>query len=122
MGNKTKAKDSFTSSAGQSSRAASYLTFYQGLSNLKNGNKAKATEIFNSLVSDGDSRIKQKPEVDFFSKFGGKEAENIRLSQAYLLKGLGYKGMGDKTQAKENLQKAVELSSANLWAKAELQN
>ena len=122
MGNQTKAKDFFKLSATQNTRATSYLSFYQGLSIMKNGDKAKAMELFNSLVSDGERRISQRPEVDFFSKFGENEAENARLSQAYLLKGLGYKGLGNISQAKENLLKSVELSAGNLWAKVELQN
>jgi tetratricopeptide (TPR) repeat protein len=122
LGNKSKAKEFYTLSASKVSRTTNYLSFYQGLSILKNGDKAKATEIFNSLVSDGDKRLNQKPDVDFFSKFGENEAENSRLSQAYLLKGLGYKGLGNINQAKENLKKSVELSAGNLWAKVELQD
>ncbi|HBZ20486.1 MAG TPA: hypothetical protein DEO60_05110, partial [Bacteroidales bacterium] len=59
-------------------------------------------------------------EVDFFAKFGEKEAENARLSNGYLLKGLGNKGLGNKEAAKENLRKAVELSASNLYANTEL--
>lgn len=59
-------------------------------------------------------------DMDFFAKFGEREAENVRLSNAYLLKGLGYKGIGDAKSANENLSKAVELSASNLFAKVEL--
>ena len=59
-------------------------------------------------------------DIDFFAKFGEREAENVRLSNAYLLKGLGYKGLGDTKSANENLSKAVELSASNLWAKVEM--
>jgi hypothetical protein len=59
-------------------------------------------------------------DVDFFAKFGEREAENVRLSNAYLLKGLGYKGLGDIKSADENLRKAAELSASNLWAEVEL--
>ena len=44
----------------------------------------------------------------------------MQLSNAYLLKGLGYKGLGDTNSATENLKKAVELSASNLWANVEL--
>ena len=37
-------------------------------------------------------------DIDFFAKFGEREADNVRLSNAYLLKGLGYKGLGDSNQ------------------------
>lgn len=122
LGNKSKAKEFFNMSASRAARSMNYLSYYQGLSILKVGNKVKAVEIFNMLISDGENRLKQKQEVDFFSKFGGNEAENSRLSQAYLLKGLGYKGLGNINEAKVNLKKSVELSAGNLWASAELQN
>lgn len=122
LGNQAKAKSFYNLSANRSSRAVNYLDYYKALCNLKIGDKKKATDIFNSLISAGEQRIKQKPEVDFFSKFGENESENARLSQAYLLLGLGHKGLGNLVKGKENLAKSVELSAGNLWAKVELQN
>jgi tetratricopeptide (TPR) repeat protein len=91
------------------------------LSFLKLGNRSKASEYFNSLISEGDRQLKQETDIDFFAKFGEREAENVRFSTAYLLKGLGYKGLGDNTAATENLKKAVELSASNLYAKVEME-
>jgi hypothetical protein len=108
--------------ADDQSRQVSYIKYYQGLSCLKIGNKTKANEIFNSLVSEADNRIKRGEEVDFFAKFGESEAANVQLSNAYLLKGLGYKGMGEKEKTAENLRKAMELSASNLYAKVESDN
>ncbi|MGA1978809.1 MAG: DUF5107 domain-containing protein [Bacteroidales bacterium] len=124
MGNKTKAKNYFTSSAEPGLKGSGYISYYQGLSNLKLGKKVEASEIFNSLIENGEKQINQQPSanVDFFAKFGEREAENARLSNAYLLKGLGYKGLGNTDLAMTNLKKAVELSVSNLWAKSELQN
>ena len=82
---------------------------------------AKATEDFNALIREGQNKIDKGSEVDFFAKFGEKEAGNVQLSNAFLLKGLGSKGLGDTVKAKEFLQKAVELSANNLWAITELQ-
>jgi tetratricopeptide (TPR) repeat protein len=120
LGKKPQAKAAFTQSTDQSVRETSYIRYYQGLSYLKLGNKNKATEYFNSLIAEGEKRIKQGSEIDFFAKFGEREAENVQLSNAYLLKGLGYKGLGDNNNATENLRKAVELSASNLYAKVEL--
>jgi hypothetical protein len=39
-----------------------------------------------------------------------------------MLTGLGYKGLGNVKSSTENLNKAVELSASNLWAKSELLN
>jgi tetratricopeptide (TPR) repeat protein len=121
LGKKADAKSSFTQSSDQSLKENNYIKYYQGLSLLKLGNTLKASEYFNALISEGDKQIKQGSEVDFFAKFGERESENVRLSNAYLLKGLGYKGLGDKNAANENLKKAVELSASNLYAKVEME-
>jgi tetratricopeptide (TPR) repeat protein len=122
LGSKTKAKNYFTLSAELSSRSTDFVKYYQGLSKKKLGRKAEASEIFNSLLKEGERQIEQSSagEADFFAKFGEREAENARLSNAYLLKGLGYKGLGDLKSATENLNKAIELSASNLYAKVEL--
>jgi tetratricopeptide (TPR) repeat protein len=120
LGKKVLAKSYFTMSADQTIRGTNYIRYYQGLSFLKLGNKTKAYEYFNSLIEEGNIRIKQGSEIDFFAKFGEREAANVQLSNAYLLKGLGYKGLGDTNAATENLKKAVELSASNLYAKVEL--
>ena len=99
------------------------MRYYQGLSHLKLGDKAKATEIFNTLISDGEKQINQtETNTDFFAIFGEREGENTRKSQAYTLRGLGYKGSGKNDLAKEDLKKAVELSVSNLWANTELKS
>jgi tetratricopeptide (TPR) repeat protein len=120
LGKKTQAKSYYTLSFDQTLRTSDYIRYYQGLSFLKIGNKAKASEYFNSLIEEGNKIIKQGSEVDFFAKFGEREAANVQLSNAYLLKGLGYKGLGDTNSATENLTKAVELSASNLYARVEL--
>ena len=120
LGKKAQAKSCFTLSTDQSLREANYIRYYQGLSYLKLGNKEKAFAYFNALIEQGNKRINQGSEIDFFAKFGERETENVQLSNAYLLKGLGHKGLGDNNAAKENLKKAVELSASNLYANVEL--
>lgn len=123
LGNKSKAKNYYSMSTSQESRSSSYIRYYQGLSYSRLGKKKEASDAFTAIIEEGDKQVKQSAsnEVDFFAKFGEKEAENARLSNAYLLKGLGYKGLGNAAAAKENLQKAVELSASNLYAATELQ-
>lgn len=110
-------------STAREAMGSSYIRYYQGLSWTALGNSREAEKVFNDLVTEGDRQISRSEtrEVDFFAKFGEREAENARLSNAYLLKGLGYKGLGKVSEARENLQKATELSSASLYAKAELE-
>jgi len=121
LGRKEDAKSFFAKSAEQEPGDKNYIRYYQGLSLMKLGNRQKASEYFNAMISDGDKRIKMGSETDFFAKFGEREAENARLSNAYLVKGLGYKGLGNANAASENLKKAVELSASNLWAKVEME-
>ena len=120
LGKKADAKSYFSKSKDQILREVNYIMYYQGLSYLKLGEKKKAEECFNALINGGDKKMSPDSDIDFFAKFGEREAENVRLSNAYLLKGLGYKGLGDTKSATENLSKAVELSASNLFAKVEL--
>lgn len=122
LGNKAKAKMYYTFSIEPSIRESDYVIYYQGLSYLKLGNKIKASESFNKLIEEGNKRLGKGSETDFFAKFGEKEAANVQLSNAYLLIGLGEKGLGNANPSTEKLKKAVELSASNLWATIELQN
>lgn len=120
MGKKQEAKSYFSKSVAQTVKNQGIISYYQGLSHLKLGNKEKANAIFHQLIEEGTRQLTLKTEVDFFAKFGERETENVRLSNANLLIGLGNKGLGNCNIAKENLKKAVELSVSNLWASVEL--
>jgi len=119
LGEKDKAKSYFEGSANKKVRESSYISFYQGLSYLKLDNKEKANELFNMLIKNGEEQINNGDDVNFFAKFGERDSKNVLMSQAYLLKGIGYKGLGELVKAKENLDKALEFSNSNLWAKLE---
>ena len=115
---KSKAKALYQLNAEASLESSPYIRFYQGLSFAKLGNKEKSDEIFQKLIDEAQIEIEKKAseEVDFFAKFGEKESENARLSRAYMLKGLGHKGLGEMDLASNNLKKAIELSASNLYA------
>ncbi len=119
LGKKAEAKNQYTKSASQAVKDAGIISYYQGLSQLKLGNKEKATACFNALIEEGNKQMSKESEVDFFAKFGEKETRNEQLSNAYLKIGLGNKGLGESAKANENLKKAVELSASNLWAQVE---
>lgn len=120
LGRKKEAKTYFTLSTEHTVEASDYICYYQGLSFQKLGNREKAAISFNGMIAEGEKLISKGTEIDYFAKFGEKEAENVQLSNAYLLKGVGYKGLGDTKAATENLKKAVELSASNLYANVEL--
>jgi len=120
LGDAKKAKTYYTKATEAEIKATNYVLYYQGLSFEKLGEKEKAAQRFKSLIEEGDKRINDGEAVDFFAKFGEKEATNVQLSNAWLLKGLGSKGLGDIKSATENLTKSTELSTSNLWANIEL--
>lgn len=120
LGNKEMANKYFEKSTSQNLDNTGVITYYQGLSFRKLGQKDKAEKCFNALIEEGTNRMNKEAETDFFAKFGEKESASNRLSNANLMIGLGLKGFGKNTEAKEKLQKAVELSASNLWAAVEL--
>lgn len=122
LGNGPKAESHFRMSAEQETGNINFISYYQGLSCLKLGGKARAGEIFSALAEEGRKLMEQGSAVDFFAKFGEKESANVQLSNAYLLMGLGSKGLNESAEAGKYLQKAVALSASNLWAAVELQS
>lgn len=118
---KAKAHYNKAASADVSGRVG-IMNYYQGLSLMELKDKKKAEEVFNQLIEMGVEQIELKPDNagEFFTIFGERDAESTRISMAYTLRGLGYKGLGEKEQAEEDLEKAVNLSVSNLWAKTEL--
>ena len=119
LGNRSKANESFRKSLESSSRTVSLMNYYQGLSHAKLGNNDQAKKVFESLISEADRQIKRDAGSEAGVIFGGREASNDRLSRLYTMRGLGYKGLGELQKAKDDLDKAVELSQSNLWAKVE---
>ena len=117
--NRSKANASFKKSVESASRTVNVMNYYQGLSHAKLGNNDQAKKIFESLISEADRQLEREAGSEVGVIFGGREATNDRLSRLYTMRGLGYKGLGQKQQAMDDLNKAVELSQSNLWALAE---
>ena len=109
--------------AAETSKRSGIMNYYKGLSFLALNNKNQANTIFEALIAEGDGIISdnQEEEGNFFAIFGERESTSVKKSKAYTLRGLGHKGLGQSSKAKEDLTKAVELSVSNLWATTELQ-
>jgi len=123
LGNEGKAKEYFTANMSLDPGPSDYIKYYKGLSYAELGKQGEAKKIFNSILKEAEKQLNQETtDVDVFAKFGAEQSEEARLSDAYMLKGIAYKGLGDKKRAKENLTKAVELSASTLYAKLELEN
>ena len=120
LGNIQKANEFYVLASNAEGRT-SIMSFYKGLSFQQLKMKKEADEVFQSLINEGKKQLKPGSQNnDFFAIFGEREAEKVRQSAAYTLRGLGYKGMGKLKAAKEDLTKAVELSVGNLWANTHL--
>jgi tetratricopeptide (TPR) repeat protein len=116
LGKRSKANESFRSSANQPSQTVNVTSYYQGLSFAKLGKNDQAKKIFESLVSEADQQMKQSMDSEVGAIFGRREAADNRLSRLYTMRGLGYKGLGNLEKAKDDLNKALELSQSNLTA------
>ena len=116
LGDRSKANASFKKSSESRSRAVNVMAYYQGLSHAKLGNNDQAKKIFDSLISEADRQLDGSATSEVGVIFGGREAADDRTSRLYTMRGLGYKGRGELQKAKDDLNKAVELSQSNLWA------
>jgi len=121
LGNKGKANTFYKKATEEEQeRTSGIMTYYRGLGYAKLGNNSKAKEVFEAMVADADEQLDSETISEVGVIFGEREAENTRRSQSYTLRGLGYNGLGKEKQANEDLEKAIELSQSNLWAKVEL--
>ncbi|MPN46218.1 hypothetical protein SDC9_193801 [bioreactor metagenome] len=68
------------------------------------------------MISEADQQMKQSVDSEVGAIFGRREASDNRLSRLYTMRGLGYKGLGELDKAKNDLNKALELSQSNLTA------
>ncbi len=115
LGDNQKAQEYFEKSAAVEVRR-SELSYYKGLSLKKLSQDDKAEKIFDDLIASA----KPGQTVEFFAKFGEKQAHNIRTANMHYRLGLGYLGKGMKTEAKAAFEKALELNINHLWARVHL--
>lgn len=94
--------------------------YYQALAYRKLGQEARAAEIFEGLIRSGQQRLAAPAKVDFFAKFGFQQSDRLRKAEAHYLIGLGHLGKGEPTEAKAELEKAVELDPNHLGARTML--
>ena len=116
MANRTKADEFFKKSVGETPASVNVTAYYIGLSHAKLGNNDQSKKIFESLVSEAGRQMQQSASAEVGVIFGGREVSNDRMSRLYTMRGLGYKGLGEWQKAKEDLNKAMELSRSNLTA------
>ena len=125
LGNRSKANSSFRNSANinqeatQRENTLNVMNYYQELSHVILGSGDQTKGVFESLISEADRQLQSSTTSEVDAIFGSRESSNDRMSRLYTMRGLGYNGLGDLQKAKEDLEKAVELSQSNLWAQVE---
>ena len=117
MNQKKKAKEAYTKSVeSKSPRRWADLAYYQAMSYAELGDKEKGNKILEDLISRGNSILERGVAT---SGIGVEESssQSKSISDAYYIKALGSKGLGDETKAKELFQEALKAYKNNLWAK-----
>jgi len=119
---KSKADEFFKKAAGKKLARIGVMNYYQGLGYAELGDVKNATKTFDSMIEEANRQLETRNVSEAGVIFGESEAENVRKSRLYTIKGLGLKGLNKTKEASKNLQNAVELSHSNLWATIELGN
>lgn len=119
LGNRAKANAAFRKSVAHPSQRLNIMSYYRGLSFVQLGETKKAEEVFKALIAEADEALRKEASTEVGVIFGGAEGTNDRLSRLHTMRGLGYKGLGESQKAKTELNKAIELSQSNLWARSE---
>ncbi len=111
LGDTQKAKEYFEKSASIEVRRSEY-SYYKGLALKKLGQEDEAERIFDELIGSANP----EPDVTFFTKFGEKQAHNIRTANTHYTLGLGHLGKGNQAKAKAEFEEALKLNINHLWA------
>ena len=90
--------------------------YWSGLAEKELGNTAAAEEIFRGMTNTASTANM------IGGQFGGRTTAAAFAAQNEMNVGLGWLGLGDKAQAKEHLQKALDANSGNIWAKKILES
>lgn len=101
--------------------------FYQGMAWQELGNKTKATECFSKLIAHGEKHINDECKIDYFAVSLPDlaiwdEDLNVRnrIHCNYVM-GLGYLGLGNKTQALEYLSEVIRMDVNHQGAQIHLE-
>ena len=98
----------------------SEFRYHKGQALAKLGNAPEAKALFGALAADGAAQLEQGGPVDFFMKFGEKQARGTQMAQAHYLAGLGALGSGDTANAKQHFEQALKENPNHLWARVQL--
>jgi tetratricopeptide (TPR) repeat protein len=114
MGKKSEADKLYKQAAQLDTKDTNYA-YYRVLALRKAGLKADTAAMGRMLVSSGQSKVTSRVD-NFFVSFGPGRTEAQVNTEAYYTQALGHLILGEKSEAADCLQKAVNAKSDNLWA------
>ena len=89
--------------------------YFKGLSLQKLGLADEAKLLFTDLLETGRNKLTKESEQDFFAKFGEKQTDQLKQASAHYSMALGYLGLEQKQQAKQELTLARQLVTDDNW-------
>jgi tetratricopeptide (TPR) repeat protein len=96
---------------------ASFQHYYEARALQKLGMHQKADKIFVDIIQNGKRELQQTGKLEFFAKFGEKQASDVQKAEAHFLTGIGYLGSGNREKAREEFEQALQLDMDHLWAR-----
>ena len=96
--------------------------FYQAASLRKIGQKERASEILNRLISTGNNMLRNGDQIDFFAKFGQQQSQRTSLGMTHFIIGLGHLGLDRRAEAEAEFRKALEICPDHFYSKIFLEN
>ena len=115
MKNKKQAQVYYEKACAITVKKAEY-NYQKAMAYRKLGEEEKAAALLKIIAEKGDQMLKQSAEVDFFSKFGGNNFENLRKARANYLLGLAQLGKGENEASIAFFKKTIALHPGHAWA------
>lgn len=104
------------------------MIYYQGLARRKLGQEQAADAVFRRLVEHGERHLHDEVRMDYFAvslpDFIVFEQDPTHLNQVHwhYMMGLGWLGLGDRTRARQELERVLELAPAHPGAHVHLRD
>jgi tetratricopeptide (TPR) repeat protein len=111
-----------SATTGRNISVADLQTYYEALSVRRMGQPDKAERLLRGLIAIANESLHSKPpEPAGAGTLSELQAQRFRLASAYYAAGLGYLGLQEKTEAREQLTKALEESPDLVGARSALE-
>ena len=120
LGNEPQAREALEQAAATDVGGSEYR-YDKGVALAQLDKPGEAKKLFDALETSGRNQLEKGGEVDFFMKFGEKQAHSQKMARAHYLLGLGALGNGDAARAREHFTKALEENPNHLWARIRLE-